>query len=86
MFSNQKTTSANSKNTGRHPCEKSVSFEEILIKLSSNEEDIVLDPFMGGGTTAIACINTNRHFIGYELNNEYFKYAEDRINKLKQSN
>lgn len=86
MFSNQKTTSANSKNTGRHPCEKSVSFEEILIKLSSNEEDIVLDPFIGGGTTAIACINTNRHFIGYELNNEYFKYAEDRIIKLKQSN
>ena len=81
MFSNQKTTSANSKNTGRHPCEKSVSFEEILIKLSSNENDVVLDPFMGGGTTAVAAKNVNRQYIGFELNSEYYDYAIKRLVK-----
>lgn len=79
MFSNQKTTSSNSKNTGRHPCEKSVSFEEVLIKLSSNEGDVVLDPFMGGGTTAVAAKNTNRSYIGFELNEEYYDYAIKRL-------
>lgn len=82
IFSNEKTTSSNSKKTGRHPCEKSVNFEEILIRLSSNEGDIVLDPFMGGGTTAIACINTKRDFIGFELNSEYYEYAKNRIDNL----
>ena len=82
MFSNQKTTSANSKNTGRHPCEKSVSFEEILIKLSSNENDVVLDPFMGGGTTAVAAKNVNRQYIGFELNSEYYDYAIKRLNEV----
>lgn len=79
IFSNQKTTASNSKETGRHPCEKSVSFEEILIQLSSNEGDLVLDPFAGGGTTPIACINQNRDFIAYELNKDYFDYASARI-------
>ena len=45
----------------------------------SNEGDTVLDPFIGSGTTAIACINTNRNFIGFELNPEYCKMAEKRI-------
>ena len=79
IFSNQKTTSKNNKNSNRHPCEKSVSFEEILIKLSSNENDTVLDCFMGCGTTGIACKNTNRHFIGIELNEEYFNTAKERL-------
>ena len=85
IFSNTKTTSKNSISTGRHPCEKSVPFEEILIKLSSNENEIVLDPFMGGGTTAIAALNTNRRFIGFELNQDYYNFAQKRISKKQMS-
>ena len=47
----------------------------------SNEGDVVLDPFMGSGTTGVACVNTNRNFIGIELNEGYFKIAQDRINQ-----
>ena len=47
----------------------------------SNEGDLVLDPFMGSGTTAVACINTNRNYIGFELLEEYCKIAEKRISE-----
>ena len=47
----------------------------------SNEGDIVLDPFMGSGTTAIACINTNRKYIGFELDKHYCDIANERIQK-----
>ena len=47
----------------------------------SNENDIILDPFMGSGTTAIACINTNRKYIGFELDKQYFDIANERIQK-----
>ena len=65
----------------RHPA----VFPEQLIKdhiLSwSNEGDIVLDPFMGSGTTAVACINTNRNYIGFELDKQYCDIANERIQK-----
>jgi DNA modification methylase len=51
----------------------------------SNDGDIVLDPFMGSGTTAIACINTNRNFIGFELDPTYYAIAKERIKKAKQN-
>ena len=47
----------------------------------SNKGDTVLDPFMGSGTTGVACKNLNRNFIGIELDKEYFKIAEERINE-----
>ena len=47
----------------------------------SSEGDIVLDPFMGSGTTAIACINTNRNYIGFELDKHYCDIANERIQK-----
>lgn len=50
----------------------------------SDEGDIVLDPFMGSGTTAIACIETNRQYIGYEISEEYCEIARKRINKRRQ--
>jgi len=50
----------------------------------SNEGDTVLDPFMGSGTTGVACINTNRNFIGIELDSDYFSIAESRINEAKE--
>lgn len=52
---------------------------EILITQSSNEGDIVLDNFMGSGTTALACINKNRKYIGWEIDPKYHKLCEKRI-------
>ena len=55
-----------------HPTQKSLSLFEELIKKHSNENDVVLDTFLGGGTTAVACKNTNRMFRGCEISKEYF--------------
>jgi site-specific DNA-methyltransferase (adenine-specific) len=52
-----------------------------LIELTTKENHIVLDPFCGSGTTSVACKNLNRDFIGIELDKEYFKIAEERINE-----
>ena len=52
---------------------KSVSLFEELIKKHSNPQDTVLDTFLGGGTTAIACLNSKRKFMGCEVNKEYFR-------------
>ena len=64
-----------------HPTQKPVALMEYLIKTYTNEGDIVLDFTMGSGTTGVACVNTNRKFIGIELDENYFKIAEDRIHK-----
>jgi site-specific DNA-methyltransferase (adenine-specific) len=61
-----------------HPTQKSLALFEELIKKHSNENDLVLDTFLGSGTTAIACKNTKRKFKGCELSKEYF----DKINEL----
>lgn len=68
-----------------HPTQKPTDLLEFLIKTYSNENDLVLDNCMGSGSTGVACINTNRNFIGIELDDNYFKIAEDRINKAKES-
>ena len=62
-----------------HITPKPVDLLEYLIKTSSNEGDIVLDCFMGSGSTGVACMNTNRKFIGIELDNNYFNIAKQRI-------
>jgi site-specific DNA-methyltransferase (adenine-specific) len=51
----------------------------VLIDNSSQPYDLVLDPFMGIGSTGVACRNTNRNFIGFELDEEYFNIAKDRL-------
>ena len=63
-----------------HPTQKPVALLEELIKTFSNEGDTVLDNCMGSGSTGVACINTNRNFIGIELNEKYFNIATERIN------
>ena len=63
-----------------HPTQKPVSLYEYLVCTFSNENDTVLDPCMGGGTTGIACVNSSRNFIGIEREEKYFKIAQDRIN------
>ena len=62
-----------------HITPKPVALLEYLIKTSSNEGDIVLDSFMGSGSTCVAAINTNRHYIGFELDPQYFNIAKKRI-------
>jgi len=62
-----------------HPTEKPVELMEILINNSSNEDEIVLDLFMGSGSTGVACKNINRNFIGIELDENYFNIAKERI-------
>ena len=64
-----------------HPTQKPVALFEYLIKTYTNENETVLDNCMGSGTTAIACINTNRNYIGFELDEEYYKASIERINK-----
>lgn len=70
------------KGTNFHPTQKPVKLLEWLIKSYTNEGETVLDNCMGSGSTGLACINTNRNFIGYELEPNYFKIAQDRINNL----
>ena len=69
-----------STNSGRmHSCEKPINILEKIIKTSSNENDTVLDCFMGSGSTGVACLNTNRYFIGIEKNENYFNTSKERI-------
>jgi site-specific DNA-methyltransferase (adenine-specific) len=72
-----------------HPTQKPVALLEYLIKTYTNEGEIVLDNTMGSGSTGVACINTNRKFIGIEMDENYFEIAQKRINealKEKQQN
>lgn len=64
-----------------HPTQKPVALLEYLIKTYTNEGDTVLDNCMGSGSTGIACINTNRDFIGIELDENYFNIAKERIER-----
>ena len=58
---------------------------EYLIKTYTNEEDVVLDPTMGSGTTGVACVNTNRNFIGIERDEKYYGISKKRILTEKNS-
>ena len=62
-----------------HPTEKPVGLLEYLIKTYSNENDVILDNCMGSGSTGVACLNTNRRFIGIELDEKYFNIAKERL-------
>ena len=63
-----------------HPTQKPVKLMEYLISTYTNENELVLDFTMGSGTTGVACGNTNRNFIGIEMDNNYFNIAKERIN------
>lgn len=69
-----------------HPTQKNVNLFEELIIDNTNENEIVFDPFMGSGTTGVACLNTNRSFIGIELDDKYFEKAKERIENYKTDN
>ena len=66
-----------------HQTEKPIDILEFFLKYWTDEDDVVLDPTMGSGSTGVACKNLNRKFIGFELDEKIFKVAEKRINNLK---
>ena len=66
-----------------HPTQKPVALLEYLIKTYTNEGETVLDNCMGSGSTIVAAINTNRKYIGFELDEKYFEIAKQRIEEAK---
>jgi site-specific DNA-methyltransferase (adenine-specific) len=67
--------------TRYHPTQKNLKLIEYILAIHSNENDTILDPFMGSGTTGVACVNSNRNFIGIEINEEYYNISKSRIEK-----
>ncbi len=67
-----------------HPTQKPVSLLEYLVATYSNESDLILDPFLGSGTTAVACRNLKRNYIGFELHEEYYDICVKRLNEPLQ--
>ena len=65
---------------GIHPSEKPIDLIKRFVKVSSKEGDVILDPFLGSGTTALACIECNRRYIGFEISPKYYEIAKERIN------
>ena len=78
---NKKTKDENGKNL--HDTEKPVELMKILIENSTQENGIVLDPFLGSGTTAVACVNTGRHYRGFELDPQYYDIACKRLDEVE---
>lgn len=70
---------------GLHPTQEPVPLLKYLIKTYTNEGATVLDPFMGSGSTGVACMNTGRNFIGFELDDGYFDIAKKRIEEAKSN-
>ena len=71
--------------SGLHPTQKNTDLLEYLIKTYTREGDVVLDNCMGSGSTGVAAVNTNRQFIGMELDDHYFEVASNRINEAQAS-
>ena len=67
-----------------HPTQKPIKLINRIVEMTTNKGGIVLDPFMGSGTTAIACLNSNRNFIGFETDEGYFDVATKRIEEHEQ--
>ena len=68
----------------KHPTQKPVKLLEHIIKIASNENDTVFDPFMGVASTGVAALNLNRKFVGIELDENYFAASENRLMNLKK--
>lgn len=79
-----KTIQKFNRDKGFHPTQKPVALLEYLIKTYTNEGDTVLDNCMGSGSTGVACKNTNRNFIGIELDWKYFDIARERLIDIKE--
>jgi site-specific DNA-methyltransferase (adenine-specific) len=69
-----------------HPCPKPVEYTDWLVRAATNPEELVMDPFMGSGTTGVSCVTARRRFIGVELDENYFAIAERRIELATNGN
>ncbi len=67
---------------GTTPANFPIALPKLCIELLTYKRDLVLDPFMGGGTTAVACVKTGRHYIGFELSEDYYNKANNRIKEI----
>ena len=76
----------NNESKSIHPTQKPTDLLEYLIKTYTKENQTVLDFTMGSGSTGVACVNTNRNFIGIELDKEYYNIAKDRIDEKLYNN
>ena len=77
------TSSVNTQTYSEHKAVMKYEVCEWFITHFTKEESVVLDPFLGTGTTAVACVNTNRHYIGFEISSKYFQIACDRLNEAE---
>lgn len=89
LYENAKTvyhqpTNVRDKKDYPHPTIKPLNIVKNLIENSSRPDDIVLDPFLGSGTTAVACMELGRKYLGYEINQKYFEIAEKRIHDAEE--
>ena len=82
-FPNKKDKAYNGENI--HDSQKPIGLFQTMIENSSKEGEIILDPFIGSGTCAIACMRTNRHYIGFELDKKYYDLTNERIRMEKQT-
>lgn len=81
-FVQTSVTPSSEKKYGKHPTQKPVALMRHFVKLLSNEGDVVLDPFMGSGSTGVAAVGMNRKFVGIELSARYFDIATKRIDNM----
>ena len=72
------------KSKSKHPTQNPIALLEYLIKTYTNEGETILDFTMGSGSTGVACVNTNRNFIGIELDEHYFNVAKQRIESIAE--
>lgn len=68
-----------------HPTEKPLYAIKRILQTNSNQDSLILDPFMGSGTTGVACAELHRRFIGIEINEAYFNIAKRRIESVNQT-
>lgn len=81
VFTIPKPQNWNNQHPRYHPAEKPVKLLEILIKVNSNEGDVILDPFMGSASTGVASLRLNRKFIGCDISPKYVSIAKERLSK-----
>lgn len=74
------------KEFGRHPTQKPLQLLDLILKASTNEKDLVLDPFNGSGTTGVSSIINNRKYIGIEMDKNYCKLSVKRFNQAISDN
>lgn len=80
------TPKASEKTFGKHPTQKPLDLLERIVLASTNEGDLILDPFMGSGTTGVAALKLNRKFVGIEKEKEFVELAEKRLSAVKGDN